>query len=345
MAADCLSAFMILRRAAVRFAQHSLQRFPRGTSREILGDDDFMDLLVASSHTRVRPALEFCGADFSWSDKDDGGDWTLTPFLVGHSINSDFTYCWMLHYYLLDVLGKHVDSAGNDHVLLAIDEVEEAVLVGEPDVSRVQPSVNDRFRCQIRPLVVTRHQHWTTADDLADLARRELTSIIGNDAHLAERNRATNRVDLRSKITAVENGDEPLGQPIKLIKGIWEYLEQPFLVLSMPGRSYRTEHPERFELVGGKIRCIHDGHDLRRNHHDVRDLLAHDSLDEVGRIEFLLEYVGAAQVPRRHQCHEGAVEHERARVHHHTFRSDAEAPREHRAVRAANVVRVYNALR
>jgi hypothetical protein len=43
----------------------------------------------------------------------------------------------MLHSDLLDVLRKHVHAARDDHVLLAIDEMQIAVFVHHPDITRM----------------------------------------------------------------------------------------------------------------------------------------------------------------------------------------------------------------
>src|SRR5918995_3404441 len=41
---------------------------------------------------------------------------------------------------LLDVAWKNVEAAADDQVLLAVDDVEVAVLVDSPEVARVQPA-------------------------------------------------------------------------------------------------------------------------------------------------------------------------------------------------------------
>ena len=76
----------------------------------------------------------------------------------------------------------------------------------------------------------------------------------------------------------------------------------------------------------------------------MRDLLAGDRLDELLRIEPLLEDVGTSQIPRRHQRYERAVENKGAGMHHDALRRDAITPHEQRAVHRTDVVRVNYSL-
>src|SRR5215211_1333672 len=113
----------------------------------------------------------------------------------------------------------------------------------------------------------------------------------------------------------------------------------------MPRSAYRTEHLKRRQLFRRKVRRIHHGDDLRRHHHDVRDALALDSIYEGSCIEFLMQYVRTAQVPRRHERDECTIEDKGPRMEHNTFGREPKAACEECAVHPADVMRVHYAFR
>src|SRR6476661_6356512 len=143
----------------VSVAKHALECFPCRTSWKIVGDDDFVDLLIPRGDTRVCPRLQLVWRNLPLSMEDYGSYGTLAPFIIGNSVNGDFPHRRMLHDYFLDILRKNVDAAGDDHVFLAIHEMKETVRVSESDVAGVQPSVDDCLRCEVGPLVITGHEH------------------------------------------------------------------------------------------------------------------------------------------------------------------------------------------
>ena len=104
----------------------------RGKSSESM---HVVDLLVSRGDARVDPGLELFRADHAGLLQHDGGHRRLAPLLVRHAEHRDFAHRWMLHGDLLDVLRVDVHAAGDDEVLLPIDEMQKAVLVGKADVA------------------------------------------------------------------------------------------------------------------------------------------------------------------------------------------------------------------
>src|ERR1019366_2746297 len=178
--------------------------------------------------------LELFACHFSRPNENDCSNRTLAPLVVRNSVNGDLADRRMLNDYFLDVLGKNVDAAGNDHVFLSINQMEEAVGISKSHVSRMQPSVDDCLVSEIGPLVIARHQHWSTAGDFSHFAGGKLVPLGGDDTHLAERDWTSHRIDLRGEIATVENGDESFGQPVKLVKGTGKTLQQTLLVFPVP---------------------------------------------------------------------------------------------------------------
>ena len=78
---------------------------------------------------------------------------------------------------VLEVGGADVLAArGDDELLLAVDDLEVAVLVDRADVARVQPAVDDRFVGLVGLLVVPLEDVAAAADDLAVVGDHDLAA-------------------------------------------------------------------------------------------------------------------------------------------------------------------------
>ena len=84
----------------------------------------------------------------------------------------------ILHFGRIDVF-----AARNDHVLHAVMDVEEAVLVEIACVARMEESVTDRFGRCIGPVPVTLHHEARLDHDLAHLAGWHGISVTVHAAH------------------------------------------------------------------------------------------------------------------------------------------------------------------
>ena len=70
----------------------------------------------------------------------------------------------------LDLTGVDVLAASDDHVLGPVDENQVAVLVEPPDVTGVQPAVDDGFRGLLGPVEIAPHDVGALDHDLTGLA-------------------------------------------------------------------------------------------------------------------------------------------------------------------------------
>ena len=94
-----------------------------------------------------------------------------------HANNGDFADGIVLEQRGLDIGRIDILPARNNHVLLAIDEIQEAVLIETPDIAGAQPALSGRMcpgcfliRCVVR--MITGHHEATVADNLAGFADR-----------------------------------------------------------------------------------------------------------------------------------------------------------------------------
>jgi hypothetical protein len=67
---------------------------------------------------------------------------TASPdFSSGHADRADFQHARQHRDHVLDLVRIHVEAGHQDHVLLAIDDVEETLLVHLRHVAGVQPAL------------------------------------------------------------------------------------------------------------------------------------------------------------------------------------------------------------
>jgi hypothetical protein len=121
---------------------------------------------------------------------------------------------------LFDVPRVDLDAAAVDHVLLAVDQVQVALVVGIAQVAGKQPAVADRLLGQVGPTVVAEHQRRTAADDLADFASRRVAAVVADDAHREEAGWRPDRTGLAQRLRLVENRPETFGKPVELVKPV-----------------------------------------------------------------------------------------------------------------------------
>src|SRR6201998_3725044 len=77
--------------------------------------------------------------------------------------------------------GIHVESSGDDQVLLAVGDVQEAFIVEVPHVAGVQPAIDNGFRGLFRGVVIPVHQQVAAYANLAGFAGRKNRSVLAED--------------------------------------------------------------------------------------------------------------------------------------------------------------------
>src|SRR5581483_3128859 len=111
----------------------------------------------------------------------------LTPPFVGQPDDRRFPDGRVGHEDVLDLPGVDVVAAGDDHVALAVPQVQEPVLVEGPDVAGVDPAVPDDLGRLGRPVPVAGEDVLAPGDDLALLAGRQRPVVVVDDPDLDQR--------------------------------------------------------------------------------------------------------------------------------------------------------------
>src|SRR3954452_18555579 len=107
---------------------------------------------------------------------------------------------------VLDLARPDLVAGRVDLVLLAVDEIEPAVLVHEADVAGLERAAGQRVLGLLGLLPVARHDLRPARHELADLARRQLLAVLADDLHdgvehrHADRQRAGALVDRRAAV-------------------------------------------------------------------------------------------------------------------------------------------------
>lgn len=141
-----------------------------------------------------RPAAEgdqVLGRDGRTGVGDDDRLDGLAPLLVGDADHAGFPHGGVFVQSGLDLGAVDVEATRDDHVLLAVDEEEIAVLPHPGQVSGVHPAVPEGLRGQFRLLPVLLYAVRAAHDDLADLARAQLPARLVHDAYLGVVRRTT----------------------------------------------------------------------------------------------------------------------------------------------------------
>ena len=103
------------------------------------------ELLEARVHPLVHPVPDLLRAGGLALTERHRGDRRLSPLSFRNPEHGDLCNCLMPGHDLLDVARVHVHAARDDEILLAVDEIQEPVLVDVPEIARVDPPLPDRL--------------------------------------------------------------------------------------------------------------------------------------------------------------------------------------------------------
>ena len=126
----------------------------------------------------------------------DDGDGALAPALVGNADDGGVLHLRQLVDDALHLRGGDVLAAGDDHVLLAVGEIEEAVLVHVADVAAAQPIAEEGGARLLGVAPVAARDLGTAQADLAAFAGRERAAVLVADLDLDVGQRAADGADL-----------------------------------------------------------------------------------------------------------------------------------------------------
>ena len=173
-------------RRAVLLAQASLEHLSAGVARQRVDDHHPARALVAGEvHAAVRLDLGI-GRRIGGVAGDDHRQRGLTPCRVRHADERDLGDLGVRGQDVLHLGAVDVLAARDDHVLLAVDHVEVAVLVLPDEVAGVEPAAAEGLGGLVRLVPVLLHHHRAAIHDLADLALRDVV-------HRRRRRRAPRR--------------------------------------------------------------------------------------------------------------------------------------------------------
>src|SRR3546814_2319799 len=92
-----------------------------------------------------------------WSSDVCSSDLHFAPFLMRNSDDHTIKHRRMTEHNLLDLPGKHVEAARDDHVPLAVDDIDVTVCVTPAEVAAELPAIAADGRGCVRVLVKLRH--------------------------------------------------------------------------------------------------------------------------------------------------------------------------------------------
>jgi hypothetical protein len=172
----------------------------------------------------------------------------------------------MLVQHVLDLTWPDLVAADVDLVLLPVDDVEPARLVHVADVAGVQRATRQR-RLRLGRLVPVPRDHLRAAGhQLADLARWQITAIIGDDPHDgvvhrdADRQRARGLVDRRLRAERHRvRGRGGLGQAVDVVDVVAERGLERLDRAGRDRRAARVDLDQAGQGVPVGIRHVHQG--------------------------------------------------------------------------------------
>ncbi len=195
----------------------------------------------------------------------------------------------MAHQDLLDLARVDVVTAAHQHVLLAVDDGEDALGVLRAEVARAEPAVHHHRGRVLRPAQVALEQVVPADHDLPDDARRqELDRVLDRgvrDRDVDAPQRASHRARARRLGHVVErHRRRGLGEPVALVhRGAerrLELLEHRHRQGGPPGDRVPQRRPPGVLGRGRQQRHVHRGH---RGEH--RGPVPHHQVERLHRVE------------------------------------------------------------
>ncbi len=105
---------------------------------------------------------------------------------------------------LLDLPRVDVVATADDHLLLAVDDEEVAVLIDPRHVAGEQPAVPHHLRGRVRAIPVALHHGVAPDRDLADLSGGQVVAVVVDDLHLDASDGGPDRARLSLALGMVE---------------------------------------------------------------------------------------------------------------------------------------------
>src|ERR1700730_10937802 len=198
---------------------------------------------------------------------------------------------------LFDFPGVDVLPARDDHVLLAVDHIDELAAVDETEVLGMDPSITKDFRGQLRLVPIAAHDCRRAEQDFADLPGVARRAVFANDLDLVPKQRLTRRTQTTLAFRAAEKmfmrledgSDQAFGHPIDLHK----YGAHPIKCAAKEGSRHRggcvVHAPQGADVIQFCFEHIEQSLDHRRRKVRSGYSFLLDSIEDVFSIESGLE--------------------------------------------------------
>ena len=257
----------------------------------------------------------------------------LAPLLVLDRDHRDVADARIFANERFDVRRIHVEPAGDDHVLLAVDDVEVAVVVEPAHVARAQerPPVGMDPGCVARRLglvVIAKHHRARAPDDLADLTARQDLAFVVDDLDLGPERRHAHRTRLPRHILRRDRRPDAFGEAPQLHQARAELRDETIAQRRRQCRARRNDAAQARPIVPVNLGPFEQRSNLRWNHEDVRGALALDRIGERVERERREHRARAADRHGRNEHHPRSVGEGRRREERHRRRVDRESDRE-----------------
>src|SRR3546814_239168 len=162
--------------------------------------------LLVAGEVLARVRLDLLGRQRRILLDDDQLD-RLAGLLVRYADGSHLEHAGHHRDDVLDLVGVHVESRYQDHVLLAVDDVEEAFLVHLRHVAGVQPAVGVDDLCGVLGAVPVALHHLRALDaQFAHFAHREHRAVFVLDAGIGGRHWQADRAVVFGQVHRVDAG-------------------------------------------------------------------------------------------------------------------------------------------
>ncbi len=188
----------------------------------------------------------------------------------------------VLHLSAVDVL-----PAGDDHVLLPVDNEDVALGVAAHQIAGVKPATGEGLRGGQRIVPVTRHQGGPPVHDLADLTDGYVTHVVVDDPRRHGRNDLAHRAEFPNCVLAQQHaghrrhlGLSESGQNLGTAEGLRHLTQQ--------GVRCRCRTPgHRAQTQFARPRLLFGAHHLPLRGHQKNsgDLLGGQHVEQVAGVE------------------------------------------------------------
>src|SRR5215216_349210 len=265
----------------------ALEDLARRALRELVGEPDPARVLVVGD-LLLDELTQLVGVDLLALLEHDGGADLLAHLVVGDADDGGLGDRGVLVEDLFDLARVHVVAAADDHLLLAVDDEEVAVLVDLAHVAGAEPAilVEDLVRGVV-PVPVALHDIVAADGDLADGVRAlDIVAVVVDELHLDALDRGADRTGLALAVGVVEGGDRRgLRQAVALEHLAAEGLLEAPHHLDRHRRAARAAEPQAGGVAALVLRHVEHRDIHRRDAEEDRDLVALEHLHGLFGVE------------------------------------------------------------